>query len=77
MQTVFILKNSDLHLMKMQINFYFWKRCNDKQIFETKKKKKIDHDNKNIKNIFQQNKYWQFMLQALEIKRIFTHASLK
>ena len=27
------------------------------RFFKLKKKKKIDHDNKNIKNIFQQNKY--------------------
>ena len=42
--------------MKMQISFWFWKRYNDKQIIETKKtkKKKKDHDNKNIKNMFQQ-----------------------
>ena len=88
-----ILKNSYMHLRKTQISFYFekfrftskedanqfygfWKRCNDNQIFETKK---IDHDNKSIKNIFQQKKNWPYKLRVLEIKtkRRFTHATSK
>ena len=53
--------------------FYdFWKRCNDKQIFETKKK---DYDNKNIENIFQQNidNTWYEHLE-IKTKRTITHA---
>ena len=33
----FMIKNSDLHLMKMQIRFYLRKRSDNMQIFETKK----------------------------------------
>jgi len=51
MQISFLIeKNSNLHLINMQISFLIEKRYDNNQIFETKK---IDLDNKNIKNIFQ------------------------
>ena len=44
------LKNSNLHLMKMQISFYFEKVVMISKILKLKK----NHDNKDIKNMFQQ-----------------------
>ena len=51
MQISFLFKkNSNLHLMKMQIIFFLLKKKYDKKnIFETKKKKEKDLDNKKNK----------------------------